>query len=146
MARDLVSLASGDPIYKKEYTFNNDAKEAQWFELKPAPVIVTEGLFVLDHGPTRDMFDLKVFVEASEETQLQRRLLRDAAERGYGPDDVHYQWENHVLPAYRQYLLPHRHLCDLHVVNEYQYDKAVAVLRDHLLRAVTLPQEMLQSL
>lgn len=146
MARDLESLASGESIYKKEYTFNNDAKEAKWFELKSAPVIVTEGLFVLDHVPTRSMFDLKVFVEASEETQLQRRLLRDAAERGYGPDDVHYQWDNHVLPAYRQYLLPHRHLCDLHVVNEYQYDKAVAVLRDHLLRTVTLPQEMLQSL
>ena len=144
MVDDLRRLAKGEPIQRKEYTFNNDAKEASWFELKPAPVIVTEGLFVLDHVPTRDHFDLKVYVEASEDTQLQRRLLRDAAERGYGPDDVHYQWTNHVLPAYRQYLLPHRHLCDLHVVNEYTYDKAVAVLRDHLMRAVGFHHGQLQ--
>ena len=146
MARDLASLANGEAIHRKEYTFNNHAKAAEWFELKPAPVIIAEGLFLLEHAPTREHFDLKVFVDASEETQLQRRLLRDAAERGYGPDEVHYQWEHHVLPAYRQYLLPHRHLCDLHVVNEYTYDKAVAVLRDHLLRTVGVTQEVFQSL
>jgi uridine kinase len=47
---------------------------------------------------------------------------------------VMYQWENHVLPAYRNFLLPYRHLCDLHVVNESSYEKATRVLRDHLLR------------
>ena len=29
-----------------------------------------------------------------------------------------HQWDNHVLPAYRNFLLPYRHHCDLHVVNE----------------------------
>lgn len=133
LADDLRALATGDVIYRKEYTFNQPGMKPEWMEVKPAPVILVEGLFVLHHKPVRDLFDLKVFVEASEEVQLQRRLARDSAERGYGPEDVRYQWDHHVMPAYRDYLLPYRSLCDLHVVNEQRFDKAVDVLHDHLI-------------
>lgn len=132
LAADLRTLVSGEAIYRKEYTFNQPNLEPKWLEVKPAPVILVEGLFVLHHGAVRDQFDLKVFVEASEDVQLQRRLSRDAAERGYGPADVRYQWDNHVMPAYRDYLLPYRSLCDLHVINEARFDKALNVLCDHL--------------
>lgn len=134
LAQDLRTLVAGDPIYKKEYTFNQEGKEAQLIELRPAPVILVEGLFVLHHEPVRELFDLRIFIDASEGAQLDRRLKRDAAERGYGPEDVLYQWQHHVLPAYRNYLLPYRHLCDLHVVNESGFDRAVKVLRDHLMQ------------
>jgi uridine kinase len=73
-----------------------------------------------------------VFIEASEQAQLDRRLLRDARDRGYGSEEVLYQWTNHVLPAYRNYLMPYRHLCDLHVVNESSFERAVKVLGNHL--------------
>ena len=132
LATDLRTLASGEPIYRKEYTFNQPNMEPKWLEIKPAPVILVEGLFILHHAPVRDQFDLKVFVEASEAVQLERRLCRDAAERGYGPEDVRYQWENHVMPAHRDYLLPYRSLCDLQVINEERFDKALAVVSDHL--------------
>jgi uridine kinase len=135
LARDLRSLVAGEPIYKKEYTFNQGDKEPALIELRPAPVILVEGLFVLHHEPVRELFDLRVFIDASEGAQLDRRLLRDSRERGYGADEILYQWEHHVLPAYRNYLLPYRHLCDLHVVNELGFDRAVNVLRDHLRHA-----------
>ena len=134
LATDLHTLASGEPIYRKEYTFNQPNMEPKWQEIKPAPVILVEGLFILHHAPVRDLFELKVYVEASEDVQLGRRLARDAAERGYGPDDVRYQWNNHVMPAYRDYLLPYRSQCDIHVINEERFDKALAVLCDHLLQ------------
>ena len=134
LARDLRTLVSGDSIFKKEYTFNNDAKEPKLIELRPAPVILVEGLFVLHHEPIRELFDLRIFIDASEGAQLDRRLKRDSMERGYGTEDILYQWTNHVLPAYRNYLLPHRHLCDLHVVNESGFDRGVKVLRDHLMQ------------
>lgn len=131
---DLRALLQGDVVYRPEYTFNQPGMETRWMELRPAPVVLVEGLFVLHHPGVRGLFDLKVFVEASEDVQLGRRLARDASERGYGPDDVRYQWEHHVLPAHRDYLLPYRSLCDLHVINEERFDKGLAVLRDHLMR------------
>jgi uridine kinase len=144
LERDLRTLLAGDSIFRREYTFNTEGKEARLIELKPAPVVLVEGLFVLHHQPVRDLFELRVFIDASEASQLERRLKRDARERGYGEADVRYQWENHVLPAYRNYLLPYRHLCDLHVVNELGFERAVRVLRDHLLNAARAAEPLAQ--
>lgn len=146
MTRDLRSLVGGEPIYRPEYTFNNDAIEPRWLEVKPSPVVLVEGLFVLHHAPTRELFDLRVFIEASEQSQLERRLRRDAVERGYGEEEVLYQWDNHVLPAYRNYLLPYRHHCDLHVVNEAGFQRALHVLRHHLLQVAGVHEPVPQSL
>lgn len=138
LAEDLRCLASGEAIYRQEYNFNM-ATEPRWMEIRPARVILVEGLFLLQHPGLRELFDLKVFVEASEEVQLTRRTARDGRERGYPLADVLYQWENHVMPAYREHLLPYRSHCDLHVVNESNFDRALCVLRDHLMHKAGLP-------
>ncbi len=144
LVEDVDRLLAGESILRPEYTFNQAGMEPSWVEVQPAPVILVEGLFVLHHAPLRERFDLRVFVEASEACQLERRLERDARERGYGREEVMYQWENHVLPAYRNYLLPYRHDCDLHVVNEKDFRTALGVLRDHFkLRAARYQAEPL---
>ncbi len=140
LADDLRCLALGEAVYRKEYTFNVAGEEERWMEIRPAQVILVEGLLLLQHRAIRDQLDLKVFVDASEGVQLQRRLARDQRERGYSIEDIHYQWDNHVMPAYRDHLLPYRSLCDLHVVNESQYQKALGVLRDHLLQRTGVPE------
>lgn len=132
LAEDLRCLAAGETVYRQEYNFNM-ATEPRWMEIRPAQVILVEGIFLLQHRGLRDLFDLKVFVEASEEVQLSRRILRDERERGYPLADVLYQWKNHVVPAYREHLLAYRSHCDLHVVNESNFERALRVLRDHLM-------------
>jgi len=137
---DLRSLMQGEAVYRPEYTFNLPGAETKWMELRPAPIILVEGLFVLHHAGVRDLFDLKVFVEASEQVQLERRLARDIRERGYSHEDIRYQWDNHVSPAHRDYLLPYRSLCDLHVINEERFEKGLTVLRDHLVAKAGVPE------
>ncbi len=139
LVTDLRTLLKGGTVEREEYTFNNAVRKAGTVALHPAPVVLVEGLFVLHHAPLRELFDLRVFIEASEQAQLERRLRRDATERGYGQEDILYQWEHHVLPAYHKYLLPYRHLCDLHVVNESGFDRAVRVLRHHLVHEAAIP-------
>jgi len=139
LAEDLRCLASGEAVYRQEYNFNM-APEPRWMEIRPARVILVEGLFLLQHPGLRELFDLKVCVEASEEIQLSRRTARDGRERGYAMADVLYQWENHVMPAYREHLLPYRNHCDLHVVNESNFERALGVLRDHLMHKTGVPE------
>lgn len=147
LTNDLVGLMAGEPIQRQEYTFNQRGRETRWVEVAPAPVVVVEGLFILQHAPLRELFDLRVYVEADEEIQLQRRLARDQRERGYGREQVMYQWEHHVLPAQRAHLAPYRHLCDLHVVNASSFDRALHVLAHHLERvAVPHSEPQLQPL
>lgn len=130
---DLKSLARGEAVYRQEYHYEM-ATEPKWMEIRPAQVILVEGLFLLQDEGLRNLFDLKVYVEAGEQVQLQRRIARDGRERNYTQEQVLYQWEHHVMPAYRQYLLPYRHHCDVHVVNECRFERGLEVLRDHLAR------------
>lgn len=109
---DIESLIKGETVYQKEYTFNNPKAEPKMLEIKPAPIIMVEGLFILHFKEIADLLDLKIFIDAEEDIALQRRLKRDLIERGYPENDVLYKWENHVVPAYKDYLLPHKGTCD----------------------------------
>jgi uridine kinase len=86
-------------------------------EIKPAPIMLIEGLFILHFRKIAELLDLKIFIEADNHIALGRRLKRDLVERGYSHDDVMYRWENHVTPAYNKYLLPYRDECDQIITN-----------------------------
>ena len=114
---DINKLLSGQTIFKKEYTFNNPNAVPKVLEIKPAPILIVEGLFILHFRGIAELMDMKVFVEADEDIALQRRLKRDLVERGYSNDDVMYKWINHVVPAYNEFLLPYKSECQQVIVN-----------------------------
>jgi len=114
---DIASLMNGQTIQKKEYTFNNLDVVPKMLEIKPAPIMIVEGLFIFHFEKIASILDLKIFIEADDHVALQRRIQRDAIERGYSHDDVVYKWINHVVPAYNEYLLPYRNECDQVIIN-----------------------------
>jgi len=114
---DIARLMNGETILKKEYTFNNPDIVPKTLEIKPAPIMIVEGLFILHFRKIASTLDLKIFIEADDDVALQRRLKRDLTERGYSHDDVMYRWVNHVAPAYNEYLLPYKNECDQVITN-----------------------------
>jgi len=115
--QDISRLINGEIILKKEYTFNNPDIVPRVLEIKPAPILIVEGLFILHFKEISKLLDLKIFIEADNGIALGRRLKRDLTERGYSHDDVIYKWENHVVPAYEEFLLPYKSECDQVIVN-----------------------------
>ncbi len=109
---DIARLMNGETVLKKEYTFNNPDVVPKMLEIKPAPILIVEGLFILHFKKISSTLDLKIFIEADNEIALGRRIKRDFTERGYSYEDVLYKWINHVTPAYREFLLPYRDECD----------------------------------
>ena len=114
---DISKLLNKETILKPEYTFNNPTIVPKILEIKPAPILIVEGLFILHFKEISKLLDMKVFIDADEEVALQRRLKRDLIERGYSHDDVMYKWINHVVPAYKEYLLPYKDECDEIITN-----------------------------
>jgi uridine kinase len=114
---DINSLLAGRSITKKEYTFNNPGLVPKILEIKSAPIIIVEGLFILHFKKLSALLDMKIFIDADDDIALQRRLKRDLIERGYSHDDVMYKWVNHVVPAYKEYLLPYKDECDQIITN-----------------------------
>jgi len=106
--RDIKQLINGEVVYKKEYNFNNPLAVVKILEIKSAPIIIVEGLFILHFKEIAALLDYEIFIEADEQIALDRRIKRDGLERGYPEEDVLYKWHNHVMPAYKEYLLPYR--------------------------------------
>lgn len=114
---DIKNLINGETVYQKEYTFNNPNAEPQLLEIQPAPIVMVEGLFILHFEEIAQMLDMKIFIDTDEDIALERRLKRDLIERGYPEDDVLYKWNNHVMPAFNDYLLPYKAQCDKIITN-----------------------------
>lgn len=129
---DLKALISGKEISKKEYTFNVAEDKARTLIIKPAPIILVEGIFIFHFKEIPKLFNLKVFIEADEEITLNRRLRRDIAERGYSHEMILYQWKNHVLPAYKKFLLPYKSTVDKVIANNTQLPENIIKLSGDL--------------
>jgi uridine kinase len=128
---DISSLISGQTITKHEYTFNNPNAVPKVLEIKPAPIIIVEGLFIMHFTEICELLDMKIFIDTEEHIALERRLKRDLIERGYSHDDVMYKWINHVVPAYEEYLLPYRETCDKIITNNtHVADDIIAVTEE----------------
>ena len=129
---DLKKLRQGDTIKIKEYTFNNNDKKPGHLLVKPAPVIVMEGLFIFHYEEIKKALDLRIYIDAHESVKLERRIKRDSQERGYPEKTVRYQWDNHVMPSYKKFLRPYRDDCHMIITNNSHYTKGLQVLTNHL--------------
>ncbi len=130
--KDLNELLGGNIIRRKEYTFNNPDKTPDTLIFSPAPIIVAEGLFAFYKREYLKLYDLKLFIEASEPVKLIRRINRDNNERGYDIKDVLYRYENHVYPTYEKFVKPFQSEADLIIPNHTSFEKALNVLVSHL--------------
>ncbi len=129
---DLKDLMSGKTISKKEYTFNVAEKDATMLIIRPASIILVEGIFIFHFQEIARLFNLRVFLEADEGITLNRRLKRDIDERGYTHEMILYQWKNHVLPAYINYLLPYKNMADRIILNNTQVTEDIFLASEKL--------------
>jgi uridine kinase len=128
---DMLLLKNGNDVKRREYRFQHEDQMGDWVHFKSAPIIIIEGLFVFYRQDISAHFNLKLFVEAHEDIQLQRRLKRDISERNISEDFVKYQWTNHVMPAYRKYLEPYKHQADIIINNNEHFQNSLKVVEDH---------------
>lgn len=129
---DVNKLVNGETIYKEEYTFNNPNISPKTLEIKPAPILIVEGLFIMHFKGIAEQLDMKIFLDADEGIALERRLKRDLEERGYSHDDVMYKWVNHVVPAYKEFLLPYKNECHKVVINNTNTFQNIQAITDEI--------------
>ena len=127
-ANHLRELHAGNTVQTPEYVFNNPDAPRQLLTYRPTPVIIVEGLFVFHFPDVAQQLDLKVFITAKNKVKLDRRISRDQAERNVSTELISYQWENHVRPAYREFVKPHREQADIVIPNNIHYKKGLDVL------------------
>lgn len=121
----LCELKKGNEIWLPLYSRKENRRVGKTI-YQPFPIIFAEGLMLFSDEQIRDLFDLRLWLEVSEEEALRRRLLRQ-------PDyDVEYHWRV-AAPSARKFSVPHR--ANAHaVIDGSQPFPEVAARTDEILR------------
>lgn len=142
MLNDLQQIVSGIPVSVKEYHFNAPPDRNTFITIMPSQLIIVEGLFLFHFAGIRDLLDYSIFVNVDPEIQLKRRLCRDQESRGYSKDAILYQWNNHVLPCFHNYLLPYRNSADFIFHNDERADGDFKRLTSEISRLEVLQSDI----
>jgi uridine kinase len=119
LRRDIEALKRGEDIEQPVYDFpRHDRAHGKVNRVGARPVVIIEGIHVLSDLSFLPLFDLTVFVEASDDLRLICRIRRDAAERGRSAESVIQQYLRFVRGAHARFIEPAKHVCDLVIANE----------------------------
>lgn len=92
-------------VPKYDYTTHSRVSSANVI-CKPAPILIFEGILILYWKEVRELFSHSIFIEASPELRLSRRISRDVRERGRSEDSVNEQWRTSVQPMHMEFCEP----------------------------------------
>ena len=95
------------------YDFAADNRSSETITVKPAPVILVEGLFALYDTKLRNMMSLKIYVDTASDVRFIRRLQRDISERGRSTESVVNQYLDTVRPMHKQFIEPTKRNADV---------------------------------
>jgi len=109
----LAELRAGHPIEMPVYSYLTCVRSDETIPIKPAEVVVVEGILVLVDPGLRDMLDIKVFVDADADDRLGRVIQRDIVERGRSVLKVLERYNETVKPSHLQFIEPSKRYADI---------------------------------
>lgn len=113
LIQHVQALRSGATIAMPVYDFTIDNRSDRTITVRPAPVIVIEGLFALYDADLRDTMSLKIFVDTASDVRFIRRMQRDIAERGRTVESIVGQYLDTVRPMHKQFIEPTKRHADV---------------------------------
>ena len=116
MVRHLQTLKAGVSVQCPVYSYTEHTRTLETVEIKPAKVIIVEGLLIYQNPELRDMMDIKIFVDTDADVRILRRILRDVEERGRSIQSVVEQYLTTVKPMHEQFIEPTKRFADIIVL------------------------------
>ena len=95
-------------------------------------IVIFEGILAMHDEDVRDLFDLKVFVDADADVRLARRIKRDMEERGRDLSGILEQYERFVKPATETFVVPTKAYADIVVPRGVENVVAIEMLAQHI--------------
>ncbi|MFZ5444336.1 MAG: uridine kinase [Myxococcota bacterium] len=138
LVKHVQTLKAGQAIEKPVYDFVTSTRQPRTVAVKPADLILIEGILVMHMDALRAEMDVKIFVETEDDVRIIRRLTRDIKERGRDFDHVIHQYFTHVRPMHMAFVEPSKRWADIIVPhggnNETAIDMLVGAIKARLLK------------
>ena len=133
----LQMLQADQSIERPIYDFTTHSRTSQTIRVLPKPIILVDGILIFAIEKLRNLFDIKVFIDADADIRLSRRLRRDLFERGRSPESVLDQYLKTVRPMHLQFVEPSKRYADIIIHGKVKkhntgLDLLVTKIRSHL--------------
>ncbi|MBX7133222.1 MAG: hypothetical protein K1X67_11145 [Fimbriimonadaceae bacterium] len=122
LTQHLAELAQGRAVRTPAYDFAKREQSPERIEIRPVPVIIVEGLFVLS-APVLSHLDMTCFLDVADDQRLLGRILRDLKERNDSIENIVARYQRFVRPSYHVFVAPSRQNAD--VVVDFTYRRAL---------------------
>lgn len=136
LARHLLELRAGRPINMPQYDFCQHTRAPGAVAVRPAKVILVEGILLLSSAALRQIFDISIFVDTPLDICLMRRIRRDMDERGRSLDSVIDQYQRTVRPAYFAFVNPSREYADMVITHDEHDESAIEMIKTKIHRLI----------
>lgn len=134
--RDLRALRAGETIYSPTYDYTVHNRADKTVEVRPAKVVIVEGILIFENPDIRSLMDIKIFVDTDADVRILRRLVRDVKERGRTLDSVVDQYLTTVKPMHDAFVEPSKKYADIIVPeggrNNVALDMIIERIRVHV--------------
>ena len=97
------------PVY--DYTIHDRSDKT--ITIKPARVIIVEGILIFQCRELCRQMDIKIYVDTDADVRILRRIVRDVRDRGRSLESVVNQYLNTVKPMHEQFVEPSKHNADI---------------------------------
>ena len=135
LVQHLEALREGRSIECPVYDFTRHTRSHRTKIIEPSQVIIVEGILIFQDERLRNLFDIKIFVEADADERILRRVLRDMNERGRDLENIINQDLTTVKPMHYLYVEPTKTLADIVInsgLNDVAFDIMKTKIRDIL--------------
>ena len=135
LENDINKLKEGKYIEAPNYDFTIHQRTSKKTIIHPTSIIIVEGVLIFNSEKLRDLFDLKVYVNALRELRYERRMSRDVVERGRDAKEVRERYFRDVLPSNDHFVEPTMWYSDIVLMNNSSIDGqfiGIDILVDHI--------------
>ena len=116
MVQQLRELKAGHAIRCPVYSYTDHNRTDETILIRPAPVVIVEGILIFQDPRLRELMDIRIFVETDADVRILRRALRDVEERGRSMQSIVNQYLTTVKPMHEQFVEPTRKYADIVVL------------------------------
>ena len=113
MISDLKRLRAGEAIRCPVYDYTIHNRSDKTVLVKPSPVVIVEGILILQDPRLCELLDIKIFVDTDADVRILRRIVRDVRDRGRSLESVVDQYLTTVKPMHEMYVEPSKRNADI---------------------------------
>lgn len=110
---DLKKLRRGETIQCPVYDYTALDRSSKTVTVKPAKVIVVEGILIFQSEELCKLMDIKIYVDTDADVRILRRIVRDVRDRGRSLESVVNQYLTTVKPMHEQFVEPSKRKADI---------------------------------